>query len=214
MVYKTRKQFFRRGRFDNGDPAFTLSELLITIAIIALLASILLAAIGRAKDRANLSLCKTHLHSIGRGLSMYAAENDQFLPLSDQPMNPHKDLLASLVDRYVESREIFYCPSVTVPDMMLSTENMAAGRISYFYYSCQNAAPITSGTSKLLRNFGGTTENWPRHLKTDMSPEFWVMSDFWLGGEGVHPYGNKGMNYLVLGGAVEMLETQPKSVFR
>ena len=213
MVYRIRQQFFRQGSVGDSAPAFTLSELLITIAIIALLGSILVAAVNRAKDLANLTLCKTHLHSIGRGLSMYASEHNQFLPLSDQPMNPHEKLLDTMVE-YVESREIFYCPSVTDPDMMLTPENIAAGRISYFYYSCENPAPITSYTSKTLRNFGGVTPNWPRHIKMDMSPETWVMSDCWIAGEGVHPYGNKGMNYLTLTGAVEMLETQPSSVFR
>ncbi len=206
----------RQERSGKGAPAFTLSELLITIAIIALLASILIAALTKAKDRANLALCKTHLHGIGRGLSLYANENDQALPVSDQPMNPHLELLDALVDQYVESVEIFYCPSVTDPDMISSTENASAGLISYFYYSCDNAAPRTSYTSKVLRNFDAKnpTPDWPRHLNTDMSPEFWVMSDTWLSGEGVHPYGKKGMNYLVLGGAVEMLEDQPSSLFK
>ena len=195
-------------------PAFTLSELLITIAIIALLASILIAAVSRAKDNAKLTLCQANLHGIGRGLNFYAAENNQFFPVSPRPGNPHKELLAALMNKYVENVEIFYCPSVTSPDMMLTDENVSAGQISYFYYSCDNAAPFKSDTGKILRNFGSATPNWPRHIDTNMSPETWVMSDAWISGEGIHPFGKKGMNYLVLAGAVEMLEDQPSSLFK
>jgi prepilin-type N-terminal cleavage/methylation domain-containing protein/prepilin-type processing-associated H-X9-DG protein len=67
------------GRFRRID-FFTLIECLVVIAIISILASILLPALNRARDRAKSVLCNGNLKQTGAAALMYASEYGGNLP--------------------------------------------------------------------------------------------------------------------------------------
>ena len=58
--------------------AFTLIELLVVVSIIALLVSILLPALSKAREQAKTSVCASNMHQLGILSQTYAAEYDRW----------------------------------------------------------------------------------------------------------------------------------------
>jgi prepilin-type processing-associated H-X9-DG protein/prepilin-type N-terminal cleavage/methylation domain-containing protein len=78
----------RRDYARGHSQAFTLVELLVVIGIIALLVSVLLPALNRAREQANLVACASNLRQLGSMANIYVAENHGYFPYGCAEMMP------------------------------------------------------------------------------------------------------------------------------
>lgn len=108
----------------------TLVELLIVIAIVALLAGIAYSVLAPIRERARQTACMSNLKQIGIALHLYAHDwndfvppyhndrfiydaggiktKDRFLPIDPRLYNP--ELAVAAIDRYVRNKGVWFCP--------------------------------------------------------------------------------------------------------
>lgn len=165
--------------------AFTLTELLVAIAIIALLASLLGSGISRAKIAANTVKCGSNLRQIYLAMQSYTADNDGRLPgplRGGQPAVYHRDgygpidnflptFLASYLDLPPAApatspiAKVFVCPA-----WQAWSKNPTPDESIRIYIAAQSGVRMLDGTQGPPFGYPGTPPLEPAKIAMIDSP--------------------------------------------
>ncbi|HEX8463695.1 MAG TPA: DUF1559 domain-containing protein [Abditibacterium sp.] len=135
-------------RVEKPVRAFTLIELLVVIAIIAILASILFPAFGRARENARRTSCLSNQKQIGLGFLQYQSDFDGAFPFTN-----HVSGLSwtNTIQPYTKSRQVFRCPSDPSPSWETPVPPSTALRLTSYYLNAYLANEAT-GSNDFARD--------------------------------------------------------------
>lgn len=144
---------------------FTLIELLVVVSIIALLVSILLPALSKARDQARKAVCASNLHQFALAEVTYAEGYNGYLPYFQSGTHVHdisRLFFEKMQDEYGLELKHFLCPGrITKEDDILGNSYNTNPNAFYYTVTYCFLNPRPCNTSMGLMDWPPTPEDYP-----------------------------------------------------
>lgn len=147
----------------NSYLSFTLIELLMIMAIIALLVSMLFPALKKARETANRITCTNNMKNVGLATTMYVTDNEDYLPIYDWTGSHFYKFLTYLgipykntkyYFNYPSAMKFFSCPSVKEPWNINHTYGTAPASFSGLPLAYSYAPTLTAYNQSAIPSTG------------------------------------------------------------
>ncbi len=193
-----------------GSKGFTLVELLVVVAIIAMLVGILMPTLGRARDLARRAVCGAQMNAMGKASLLYQNECDSYPPMGDwrfpggwpkfygilQAMDVAAPGKVRGMSDYSpwEADEVWdksFCPSMKAAAILREADDAMSKGISPAKNPAKYRAAAGYQWNVTLRAAGARTSlfadgRWPLELwkpSGDYDNTLWLDYPIWLPGE-------------------------------
>ena len=127
--------------------AFTLIELMVVMAIIAIVSAMLLPVYKSAKDAANRTRCISNLHQIGYVYRYYADDNDGKLPTNDMLGRSSYRIITDPMS--LPAHFSMYCPTNEVWLCPVGRKSIASNGVSYAWSRAQSVVGTNNGSAAI-----------------------------------------------------------------
>ena len=120
--------------------AFTLVELIVTLAIVGALAALAVPVYSRVSQSGKAASCISNLRQIGAALNLYLGEHSQIMPhlaAGRHSLSENIPVLDNTFNAYTQNQQVFACPA--------DNKNLAANTgTSYYWNVALNDQSVTN----------------------------------------------------------------------